>query len=1153
MKRAQTAPLPGAEALVWLDWQSGDRPRPGDEIRLWWAPDRRTFARTHAAEAPVAPTQREDGEKLESVRRGGAHYVAIVVESRELTRGRSRTARLGVTFYRYDAGGTLPAQEIAVDHDIARTVARWEGSQAYATQTDRTIGWLRECFLLPAVPRAPAGTPGRVIISTAVGEHGAPTGYRLHGRGFVADIRTRDGRLRMQRIRRTANADLGRRLRLVTTGVDFADVSHVAQMRADMERWIERLTEGKGLLALWNQYNRLEARHLLRRVEETGYVTYRSWSRLAREVYRFEVVATDDPTGHRRSLLEQARQALKDGDTLELEASKRLPPVLANPGTGPGTDEEAAEADDWEVVQQRLEKHLFSGTVVAVDVADGTIDIRRTELQRRGPAGVGGDETVQPEHEGFLFRSFRGDRRQLARRRTAYERILRGGTNIPNLLALLEGEQVVANPSERIEPRSEATWAIFGGTPTERQQQAIDVALNTPDIAIIQGPPGTGKTEVISAIQTRLAESGRSYAHVRGSILLTSFQHAAVEEMAERSMVFGIPANKIDRADRGAAVLRDRLRDTAAAHLPERLGEPGEAVLTLRRLSGLVAGYWLTPPAPDGTVELLEEVHERTRAHITVALAERLRAARDELRITLAAAPPGGWNGPVDETHELALMAVRALRTTPEAFADDGPQAAAKALRRLRAITTADGDADGGPPAADLTLLERVADSDPDHPPVPQEDLVALRDRLIDRLLPQAGPEPVRAADPAVNDLLNQAVAEMEESLRRTPDMGATLALADYYEALQGDPLAVEWTLRAYTASYATTCQQAASQKVVEAKQVDTDEDVVFDTVVIDEAARANPLDLMIPMALAARRIVLVGDHLQLPPLLEPDVERALVRQDGSTQEVLRQSLFERLFRAHDNKGSPVRRVVTLNAQFRMHSVLGDFVSRNFYRNTLGSPRGTEGFAHGLPEYGEAVAVWADVPADRGGEFRTRSTHRPAERDWLVKRIPALLEAAPDLRIGVMSFYTRQVQEIGDALQRLGVAARDDKGHYEAAGRYRHDSRGRPLNRLHIGSVDSFQGKQFDIVLLSATRSAPPGDDTPPADPAMHRRWVGRRYGHLTLTNRLCVAMSRQRRLLVVVGDAAMFEKPRAPDGVAPLTDFLLLCREGGDHGRFVS
>jgi len=49
-----------------------------------------------------------------------------------------------------------------------------------------------------------------------------------------------------------------------------------------------------------------------------------------------------------------------------------------------------------------------------------------------------------------------------------------------------------------------------------------------------------------------------------------------------------------------------------------------------------------------------------------------------------------------------------------------------------------------------------------------------------------------------------------------------------------------------------------------------------FESVIVDEAARANPLDLFIPLSMARRRVVLVGDHRQLPHLLEPDVERQL-------------------------------------------------------------------------------------------------------------------------------------------------------------------------------------------------------------------------------------------------------------------------------------
>lgn len=64
--------------------------------------------------------------------------------------------------------------------------------------------------------------------------------------------------------------------------------------------------------------------------------------------------------------------------------------------------------------------------------------------------------------------------------------------------------------------------------------------------------------------------------------------------------------------------------------------------------------------------------------------------------------------------------------------------------------------------------------------------------------------------------------------------------------------------------------------------------DHVFESVIIDEAARANPLDLFIPMAKAERRIILVGDHRQLPHILEDDVEKELTKSTFDTQDALK-------------------------------------------------------------------------------------------------------------------------------------------------------------------------------------------------------------------------------------------------------------------------
>ena len=94
--------------------------------------------------------------------------------------------------------------------------------------------------------------------------------------------------------------------------------------------------------------------------------------------------------------------------------------------------------------------------------------------------------------------------------------------------------------------------------------------------------------------------------------------------------------------------------------------------------------------------------------------------------------------------------------------------------------------------------------------------------------------------------------------------------------------------------------------------------------------------------------------------------------------------------------------------------------------------------------------------------------------------------------------------------------------------------------RLHVGTVDAFQGKEFDVVLLSMTRS---NRIVVTADEDVRRK-----YGHLALPNRLCVSMSRQRRLLVVVGDAAMLQDSAARAAVPGLVAFRGLCQ--GPHGR---
>ncbi|GAA8947683.1 hypothetical protein HpSLK40_14220 [Helicobacter pylori] len=85
---------------------------------------------------------------------------------------------------------------------------------------------------------------------------------------------------------------------------------------------------------------------------------------------------------------------------------------------------------------------------------------------------------------------------------------------------------------------------IFKHDPTENQEKAVKIALNTPDIAIIQGPPGTGKTTVINAICERLFEEYPKDKNIKGQILLCAQGHDATNNARERIKVGGLPTFK---------------------------------------------------------------------------------------------------------------------------------------------------------------------------------------------------------------------------------------------------------------------------------------------------------------------------------------------------------------------------------------------------------------------------------------------------------------------------------------------------------------------------------------------------------------------------------------------------------------------------------
>lgn len=995
--------------------------------------------------------------------------------------------------------------DIGVDDKLVEQVRQKLARSVTAAEATQ---WLNDRFLL----QADDGTARVFLSGSPTPETDQSGAFRLHGRGYAVDVaKGRDDKLLATRVveaKRGSSPDERRPVVLVLGRIRFCDATIAGAFRGAARTQLDQLVEQAGsYLNVWKEYNKLERESVLRRARTLGWLRYSKRFLQGDGRWRFFVEDAKQ--------LETALQVLRNAEDIDLEAAQNPPPELQQ-----ATDDAATTTDDGPARSQR--SRIFVGSFSGAEPQRRTIDLQPP---------IDSDDREPPE-SGVLFLSVSGDRKRLERREHAQSLIASAECPMPQLGLLLEGRAVPERRRKTEDALSVAARAVFGGEPTARQVEALRVALNTPDIALIQGPPGTGKTKTIAALEARLAELSED--ELAGQTLLTSYQHDAVENAASRTLVFGLPAIKVGRK-RGTTDQSDgfdRWRRERADAVRADLSTLPERPVTevLRKVRTLAAAYVASPLTADESLRVVREVQDLCSSYVPPALNDRL----DVLRQELARSPQ--IDDAEDDDRALALKAVRALRTDPIAFGDDGPRNAGRARLRLQRMGLYD--------EGKYRVLSEAAEWTSEDAPAFLSELKTLQDGLIDLL---SAEKPVGA--PMVHSDLESLLPEIVDALyakARESAGGEDAVLYEYLNDLENDIDAVRDAVRSYTVVLAATCQQSVGFQMSHAKG----EDTVFANVIVDEAARANPLDLFIPMSRAERRIILVGDHRQLPHILEPDIESQLEQSvSDATTAALRRSLFERLFQAMKEREAKdgIKRTVTLDKQYRMHPVLGSFVSDTFYApygEGFESPRRPEEFVHDLPGYAGRVAAWVDMPLSRGREHGGQSKRRAVEAEWIAKEVERLATARRDLSFGVISFYSAQTDEVLLAMEKRGMSERLDDGscRVKDAWRETRSEDGRLIERLRVGTVDAFQGKEFDVVFLSMTRA----NDLPVSD----ERSLRRKFGHLMLENRLCVAMSRQQRLLVVVGDSAMLRCEASEKALRGLVAFRELC--GGEHGLAV-
>jgi hypothetical protein len=428
--------------------------------------------------------------------------------------------------------------------------------------------------------------------------------------------------------------------------------------------------------------------------------------------------------------------------------------------------------------------------------------------------------------------------------------------------------------------------------------------------------------------------------------------------------------------------------------------------------------------------------------------------------------------------------------------------------------------------------------------------------------------------------LLARAVAELGKEETREPLQSRWLETAqEVMRALQrGDVKGhtkdvCELVKRSAGITYCTTT--AANLAAL------ADSTQTFDWSIVEEAGKAHGFDLALPLQ-TGHRWLLIGDQKQLSPYRYEDFRKGLSRLDETFEAIedlprraggqvdvdlvtrwnkydesersSRRDLWLHWLRFFEtvhatcsrvklpsdsgDTGAPGGPVLAemLSRQHRMHPTIAGLVSAAYYGAAIQSEtyeangKPLARVVHPFTEPSELVGraiLWLDIPwvgltddeAAQPEDFGGRYTS-DAEVEAIVSLLAALrVESGERLDLAVLSPYRRQVQKLNNRFQRLAlpdwVKPRGGEESREGKG--------------PAATVDSFQGNQADVVIVSLVRNntKPPGGG----------------LGFLREARRMNVLFSRAERLLVLVGSWEFFQTQLADvpaDDTQPLGHWRL-------------
>ena len=345
--------------------------------------------------------------------------------------------------------------------------------------------------------------------------------------------------------------------------------------------------------------------------------------------------------------------------------------------------------------------------------------------------------------------------------------------------------------------------------------------------------------------------------------------------------------------------------------------------------------------------------------------------------------------------------------------------------------------------------------------------------------------------------------------------------MLDWASELKASPHALAHFLNAQTNVFFATCVGMGSWRALADGTYEMRDEnsggtgrTVFDIAIVDEAGHATFAETVVPLC-SAKKVVLIGDDKQLPPMLGEDLD---CRRDmdnrcescaGSADD--RQCWYEYSMFQYLWGNDKVFRLprLMLDTQFRMHPYIAEFISETFYEGKLKSGVSAEDRKFSFGSFRDPVCLLStSSQPNRFEEWRGTSCANRLEAELVRGIVDELASSLEDGTVNGIPGHPLSLAVITPYAAQETFLRKELSHCYRSSDQF-------VFSAEDIASVDRFQGDERDVVIASFVRS-----------PRQNLKG-DRRSPKLTFVHdlkRMNVAFSRARRMLIMVGDIKALE-----------------------------